>query len=173
MASLIRRLIPARVANTGSQQRDHHANERTFLSWTRAGLGFAAMALALDRLEAVDRLIHKQLGLAGKPLEEPIISIPTKRRENKESSIKNDSSSAASQLSMLKNGMTASRICQSLGAWCLGYGFFRYWSMRRYLIVGKFVPAFWGPVFMTVGSFGALMTLGTQVKLKLPADESE
>ncbi|KAJ5221150.1 uncharacterized protein N7469_010037 [Penicillium citrinum] len=163
MASFFRRLIPARVANTGSQQRDHHANERTFLSWTRAGLGFAAMALALDRLEAVDRLIHKQLGLAGKPLEEPLV--PMKREQPV-----NDNS-AASQLAMLKNGLTASRICQSLGAWCLGYGFFRYWSMRRYLLVGKFVPAFWGPVFMTVGSFGALMTLGTQVKLKLPAEE--
>ncbi|OQD67184.1 hypothetical protein PENDEC_c042G05445 [Penicillium decumbens] len=64
MASSLRRIIPSRVANTGSQQRDHAANERTFLSWTRAGLGFAAMALALDRLDAIDRLLTSRLGNA-------------------------------------------------------------------------------------------------------------
>ena len=29
--------------------------------------------------------------------------------------------------------------------------------------MGQFVPAFWGPVFMTAGSFGALMILGLQM----------
>ncbi|KAJ5755656.1 hypothetical protein N7533_005199 [Penicillium manginii] len=155
MASFLRRLLPRQVANSGSQQRDHHANERTFLSWTRAGLGFGLMALALDRLEAVDHLLHKQLALAGK---EPQTSATAKRGESPEILI------------MLKEHVTASRICQSLGAWCLGYGFFRYWSIRRYLMVGQFVPAIWGPVFMAVGSFGTLVTLGTQIKLKVPAE---
>ncbi|EAW13617.1 uncharacterized protein ACLA_043360 [Aspergillus clavatus NRRL 1] len=62
MASAVwRRILPQRVANTGSQLRDHQANERTFLSWTRMGLGFAAMALALGRLDAIDRMIASAL----------------------------------------------------------------------------------------------------------------
>lgn len=153
MASFLRRVVPPRVANSGSQQRDHHANERTFLSWTRAGLGFAAMALALDRLEAVDHLMHKHLGLGPRNSQTP------------------DALAKRDNFAMLKESVTASRVCQGLGAWSLGYGFFRYWSMRRYLLVGQFVPAFWGPVFMTVGSFGALVTLGSQVKLAAPVEE--
>ncbi|KAF7131233.1 hypothetical protein CNMCM5793_004283 [Aspergillus hiratsukae] len=61
MISLWRRILPQRVANTGAQLRDHQANERTFLSWTRMGLGFAAMALALGRLDAVDHMISLAL----------------------------------------------------------------------------------------------------------------
>lgn len=110
------------------------------------------MALALDRLEAVDHLMHKHLGLGARD------------SQTAEAWAKRDSSV------MLKD-ITASRVCQGLGAWSLGYGFYRYWSMRRYLLVGQFVPAFWGPVFMTVGSFGALVTLGSQVKLAAPVEE--
>ncbi|KAK6599991.1 enolase [Botrytis cinerea] len=42
------------IANTGSVARDHLANERTFLSWTRSGLAFVALALKHD---------HGDLGL--------------------------------------------------------------------------------------------------------------
>ncbi|KAI9927021.1 hypothetical protein MW887_003402 [Aspergillus wentii] len=48
-------LIPKAVANNGSQLRDHQANERTFLSWTRMGLAFGALSLALSRLGMIDR----------------------------------------------------------------------------------------------------------------------
>lgn len=161
MASQLRRLVPARVANTGSQQRDHHANERTFLSWTRAGLGFAAMALALDRLDAFDRLLHSKLGLD---------EIERSQQKQNGGAVYNGGHAAAAaapgtaqtRVSMFSNGFSASRLCQVLGVWSLGYGFFRYWSMRRYLMQGQFVPAFWGPVFMTCGSFGAFLVLGMQ-----------
>ncbi|KAJ5263503.1 hypothetical protein N7478_011108 [Penicillium angulare] len=176
VASFLRRVIPARVANNGSQQRDHHANERTFLSWTRAGLGFAAMALALDRLEAIDRVLCSKFGLG--PID------PAHAQQNQpqvpagiSQGNRADDSSGIAALNLapalapstqassgsLVPGIPASRLCQILGVWCLGYGFFRYWSMRRYLLVGKFVPAFWGPVFMTCGSFGAFVALGLQV----------
>lgn len=179
VASVLRRFIPARVANTGSQQRDHHANERTFLSWTRAGLGFAAMALALDRLEAIDRVLCSKFGLG--PLAP---SIPAQLEEmaanqKKQGQVQNQNqnqnqhhspdahSTTTAQgqhmPSHLLGAVSPARLCQILGVWSLGYGFFRYWSMRRYLLVGKFVPAFWGPVFMTCGSFGAFMALGLQV----------
>ncbi|KAJ5089869.1 hypothetical protein N7532_008553 [Penicillium argentinense] len=164
MAAFLRRLVPARVANTGSQQRDHHANERTFLSWTRAGLGFAAMALALDRLDAIDRLLHKQLGLG--------LTVARQRKGQANNEAGSELETAlAPKKTVFQDGISASKICQLLGVWCLGYGFFRYWSMRRYLLVGQFVPAFWGPVFMTCGSFGAFMTLGLQMQLKHPSPD--
>lgn len=169
MASSLRRIIPARVANTGSQQRDHHANERTFLSWTRAGLGFAAMGLALDRLDAMDKFITQKLGgVLMAPQQTGVPSIHEEEREKLSKDTKHVSDPKHSHLQtmgprVISQVFSATRICQLLGVWCLGYGFFRYWSTRRYLMMGQFVPAFWGPVFMTVGSFGAFMTLGLQM----------
>lgn len=185
VASVLRRLIPARVANTGSQQRDHHANERTFLSWTRAGLGFAAMALALDRLEAIDRVLCSKFGLGPlassipaqleemaanqKKLSQGQGQVPNQNQNQNQNQHQSPDAHSSTTTqgqhmsSQLLGTVSPARLCQVLGVWSLGYGFFRYWSMRRYLLVGKFVPAFWGPVFMTCGSFGAFMALGLQV----------
>lgn len=186
MATSLRRLLPSRVANTGSQQRDHHANERTFLSWTRAGLGFAAMALALDRLDAIDRLLTSKLGL-GSVVSPPreAVHLPFQhdgQAVNKEPHGGFDTSTPTSTSTLqfnkmgptaLSNAFSASRLCQLLGLWSLGYGFFRYWSMRRYLLKGQFVPAFWGPVLMTTGSFAAFMTLGLQMDRRNSHSHSE
>ncbi|KAL5419153.1 hypothetical protein PMIN06_002636 [Paraphaeosphaeria minitans] len=38
--------------NTGSLARDLLASERTFLAWTRTGLGFIALGVALEKVEA-------------------------------------------------------------------------------------------------------------------------
>ena len=35
--------------NTGSVARDHLASERTYLAWTRTGLGFVALGIAIER----------------------------------------------------------------------------------------------------------------------------
>lgn len=180
MASLLRRLLPTRIPNTSSQQRDHHANERTFLSWTRAGLGFAAMALALDRLDKIDRVLSSKLNLGAilspqaqtQVQESPSQQPESPHSTNKDKTLTKDGPNVPSKMlqsgntttAMLSNTFSASRLCQLLGLWSLGYGFFRYWSMRRYLLQGQFVPAFWGPVFMTVGSFGAFMMLGLQME---------
>lgn len=46
------RAFPEReVENTGSMARDHLANERTWLAWTRTALAFAALGLGLDRFD--------------------------------------------------------------------------------------------------------------------------
>jgi uncharacterized membrane protein YidH (DUF202 family) len=49
-------LFAAPIANTGSVARDHLANERTFLSWTRSGLAFVALGVALAKLAALEAL---------------------------------------------------------------------------------------------------------------------
>lgn len=123
-----------------------------------------AMALALDRLDAIDKLLTSRLGPA---LMTPQIGLPHHEEKPVVSDAK-QSDPKHSQLQtmgprMVSQAFSATRLCQLLGVWCLGYGFFRYWSMRRYLMIGQFVPAFWGPVFMTAGSFGAFMTLGLQM----------
>lgn len=187
MTSLLRRLLPTRIPNTSSQQRDHHANERTFLSWTRAGLGFAAMALAIDRLDAIDRVLSSKLNLGAilsPQTQQSEPPYPASKPKGKDKAGSKDAytstattstsllhrnsnppspSTSVSKTAMLANAISASQVCQVLGLWSLGYGFFRYWSMRRSLLKGQFVPAFWGPVFMTVGSFGAFMMLGLQM----------
>ncbi|KAA6413393.1 MAG: hypothetical protein FRX48_03139 [Lasallia pustulata] len=42
------------IANTGSVARDHLANERTFLAWSRTGLGFIALGVAIKRFDAME-----------------------------------------------------------------------------------------------------------------------
>lgn len=41
------------LPNTGSVARDLLASERTFLAWTRTGLGFIALGVALEKVEAL------------------------------------------------------------------------------------------------------------------------
>ena len=56
MSRLLKLLIPQPLPNTGSVARDHLANERTFLSWTRSGLAFVALGVALAKLDALEAL---------------------------------------------------------------------------------------------------------------------
>ncbi|KAG9235870.1 hypothetical protein BJ875DRAFT_457880 [Amylocarpus encephaloides] len=56
MNRLLKILHPPALPNTGSVARDHLANERTFLSWTRTGLGFIALGVALAKLDALEAL---------------------------------------------------------------------------------------------------------------------
>lgn len=56
MSRVLRYLTSKPVANTGSVARDHLANERTFLAWTRTGLGFVALGVALAKLDALEAL---------------------------------------------------------------------------------------------------------------------
>lgn len=46
------RLASAPIKNTGSVARDLLAAERTFLAWARTGLGFVALGVALEKVEA-------------------------------------------------------------------------------------------------------------------------
>jgi uncharacterized membrane protein YidH (DUF202 family) len=44
------------IPNTGSLARDLLASERTFLAWARTGLGFIALGVALEKVEALAAL---------------------------------------------------------------------------------------------------------------------
>lgn len=46
------RLLSEPIKNTGSVARDLLAAERTFLAWARTGLGFIALGVALEKVEA-------------------------------------------------------------------------------------------------------------------------
>jgi len=56
MSRLLKYLSASPIANTGSVTRDHLTNELTFLSWTRTGLGFVALGVALAKLDALEAL---------------------------------------------------------------------------------------------------------------------
>lgn len=152
ITSLFRRLLPKPVANNGSQLRDHQANERTFLSWTRIGLAFAAMALALGRLNIIDYVFNPHLSIK---LTEP-------SPEGRQFAIKTKGPSREQGLENVGtkfqpgnlDDLVASRICEAISVWSFGYGIFRYLSVRRNLLQGHFVPGIWGPILMTCGTLG-------------------
>lgn len=160
--------MPKAVANNGSQLRDHQANERTYLSWTRMGLAFAAMALALGRLDIIENMLnpHSDMGvLAGSA--QGTRQLP----ESKSSSPAQSSfpqTSGATSAPRKAHDLVASRLCQVISVWSLGYGIFRYLSVRRNLLQARFVPAIWGPVFMTCGTLVVFGTI-THVDWNLPA----
>ena len=52
------------IANTGSVARDLLASERTFLAWSRTGLGFIALGIALEKVEAFAALSPTLLHLS-------------------------------------------------------------------------------------------------------------
>ena len=145
MISRMRRwgIFPHPVANNGSQLRDHLANERTFLSWTRMGLAFAAMALALGRLGIIDHVFNAQWK---KDL--------AKSREQQ--GIANTDSHEDRLPLTGANDILAGKLCWIISSWSFGYGIFRYISIRQTLLSGRFVPAIWGPVLMTCGSVGSI-----------------
>lgn len=144
-------LRPKPVANNGSQLRDHLANERTFLSWTRMGLAFAAMALGLGRLGILDHVVNTQWD--NEPKQSPNeASTSTGSTEERHST---DAHEPKFQL-MGANDILASKLCWVISSWSFGYGSFRYVSIRQSLLSGRFVPAIWGPILMTFGSIGSL-----------------
>ncbi|RMJ28230.1 hypothetical protein PHISP_00933 [Aspergillus sp. HF37] len=158
---MIRRLLPKPVANTGSQLRDHQANERTFLSWTRMGLAFAAMALALGRLDMIDHIFstwNSQAAERSADLRQPGSKTTGPVTGGEQTQTPKQQHESGSQ-PRRSNDLIASRMCQAISVWCFGYGISRYVSVRRNLLQGRFIPAIWGPMFMTCGTLGTLGAL--------------
>ncbi|KAH9923361.1 uncharacterized protein B0H18DRAFT_1015368 [Fomitopsis serialis] len=53
-----------RVENTGSTARDHLANERTYLAWTRTSLGLIALGIGVERFERLRADLKTQIAPA-------------------------------------------------------------------------------------------------------------
>lgn len=150
-----RRLLPKPVANDGSQLRDHQANERTFLSWNRMGLAFAAMSLALARLDIIDNIFNRKS-------REEAVKPPVQSASSSEKP-RPGTDQGSPLLIGNSSDRTASRVCQAISIWSFGYSFARYMSTRQNLLQGRYVPAIWGPLFITCGSLGVFgMTLKLQ-----------
>jgi uncharacterized membrane protein YidH (DUF202 family) len=158
MLAVFRRLLPKPVANTGSQLRDHQANERTFLSWTRMGLAFAAMGLAVGRLGLIEHIFNPPVeALEGDEPQPVARQIPAKASGSGSSSLSaRMQGRRPSSKERTSPDLLASRLCQAISVWSFGYGIFRYLSVRRNLARGQFVPAIWGPVVMTAGTLGVI-----------------
>lgn len=145
--SLWTRYGPQSIENTGSQARDHLANERTFLAWTRTGVGFAAMGLALGRLDLIDRLLP--------PKPEPAEG-PGARARKRLSEHAENFKLFGRQVS----APSSATVCQSISAWCLVYGLVRYLAGANRLLQGQFLPAKYGPIALSTGCillFGAVL----------------
>ena len=64
LSRLFRFISPPPLPNTGSLARDLLASERTFLAWTRTGLTFIALGVALEKIEAFAALSPTLLHLS-------------------------------------------------------------------------------------------------------------
>lgn len=64
LSRILRYIRTDPLPNTGSLARDLLASERTFLAWARTGLGFIALGVALEKVEAFAELSPTLLHLS-------------------------------------------------------------------------------------------------------------
>jgi uncharacterized membrane protein YidH (DUF202 family) len=114
--------------NTGSVARDHLASERTYLAWTRTGLGFVALGIAIERFSRFE--------LAESRDDRPL------RPRPKDDDEQDDQLGSKILVGTL----------MTLGTGSMLYATKRYFSVLRLLEQGQFRPAFYG-----VGTLGAVL----------------
>ena len=125
------------VQNTGSTARDHLANERTFLSWVRSGLGFVGLGTALFaafEANSLQQSTHYSLNRHNL-----IVPTPPPPRHSKASN---------SSITVLP----ASLLLWGNGSVILGYALYRYRSVQKALLRGEFIIAKGGVVGVTVST---------------------
>ncbi|OAA62338.1 hypothetical protein ISF_05347 [Cordyceps fumosorosea ARSEF 2679] len=113
------RLASPIYKNTGSVARDHLASERTYLAWTRTGLGFVALGMGVERFSRFEAV-----ALRGEPE-------PADKKSEEETG------------SRLLVGTLL-----TLGTGCMVYATRRYFSVMRSLEGGEFRPAYQGVAAM-------------------------
>lgn len=146
MSKILSSLASKPIVNSGSTARDHLANERTFLAWTRTGLGFIALGVALAKLSALESLslppsVHRHPSSGLKPTSSGSrnLSEPGDRGEERDDAALNASAAA----------LVAS------GTGCLTYGTARYFSSLSLLQKGLFRPNIAG-VALVAGTAGCV-----------------
>lgn len=113
--------------NTGSVARDHLASERTFLAWTRTGLGFVALGIAVERFSQFELLNSS--------------GSKSRTASDKEHDDKDRFGSRVLVGTLM-----------ALGVGSILYGTRRYFSVLQVLQKGEFRPAYHG-----VAAMGAAM----------------
>ena len=124
--------------NTGSVARDHLASERTYLAWTRTGLGFVALGIAVERFSRFELLDSHDSKLRPK--------------REKDDDIKDQPGSRI-----------LVGILLTLGTGSMLYATKRYFSVLRLLEKGEFRPAYHGVAAMgaAMAALGAGVFAGT------------
>jgi uncharacterized membrane protein YidH (DUF202 family) len=126
--------------NTGSTARDHLASERTFLAWTRTGLGFIALGIAIERFSQLDlAALVRELKAANNPTTSTGISKPSDTKDSIQSTSKHTAHEQLLVSTLLGTGMGS-----------IVYGTMRYFTTLRVLEQGGFKPAFNGPAVLGI-----------------------
>ncbi|KEY64567.1 hypothetical protein S7711_03631 [Stachybotrys chartarum IBT 7711] len=124
--------------NTGSVARDHLASERTFLAWTRTGLGFVALGLAVERFSRFE--------------------LDNSMRSNRDKDHDKDHDKKDHQSSKILVG-----VLMAMGTGTVLYATRRYFAVLRRLEKGEFRPAYHGVTAMgaVTGTLAAGVFAGT------------
>ncbi|KFA73487.1 hypothetical protein S40288_05768 [Stachybotrys chartarum IBT 40288] len=124
--------------NTGSVARDHLASERTFLAWTRTGLGFVALGLAVERFSRFE--------------------LDNSMRSNRDKDHDKDHDKKDHQSSKILVG-----VLMAMGTGTVLYATRRYFAVLRRLEKGEFRPAYHGVTAMgaVTGALAAGVFAGT------------
>lgn len=110
--------------NTGSVARDHLASERTFLAWTRTGLGFMAFGMAVERVSQLD-------------LEDLVAGVAGARARR-------DQAGDEARKAQKRDACVLAGMLAGLGAGSILYGTARYFTNLKALEGGRFRPAYHG-----------------------------
>ncbi|KAK0387763.1 hypothetical protein NLU13_4008 [Sarocladium strictum] len=118
--------------NTGSVARDHLASERTYLAWTRTGLGFVALGIAVERFSRFELM-------------------ESARGERMSVGMANDKEKDEQRNEQLSRRTLVGTLV-ILGTGSIFYGTRRYFVVLRRLGKGEFPPAYHG-----VAALGTVM----------------
>ncbi|KAF1737559.1 hypothetical protein CRV24_003179 [Beauveria bassiana] len=141
------RLTSPIYKNTGSVARDHLASERTYLAWTRTGLGFVALGMGVERFSRFEATALGNGSSSSKP--------PTPDEKQQEGGGHGKEEALGSRL-LVGTLLT-------LGTGCMVYATRRYFSVLRSLEKGEFRPAYQG-----IAAMGAVLgALGGGVSTRM------
>ncbi|KAJ3029381.1 UNVERIFIED_CONTAM: hypothetical protein HDU68_012348 [Siphonaria sp. JEL0065] len=129
------RFFSSAIPNTGSTARDHLANERTFLAWSRTGLGFVGLGIALETF-GYQRQNQQQPQQGLLQHQQPHPSLST----------------IASHVTSSQDRLASATLI-GMGGMFLAFGTVRYFNVLRLLTQGKFQPNTKGIGMMVASSF--------------------
>lgn len=129
MSRFLPRLRAPVLKNEGSVARDQLAQERTFLSWLRTGLGFIALGIGVERFSRLES--HTPTSVTS-----PQIAAKARKQKDKQN----------------EHVLVTSLL--GIGSSCIIYGAGRYFSNLKLLTQGLFKPAYHGAGILSIAVAG-------------------